>query len=129
MIYCSLDLKASMNNYRVVSNRNLKNINMAQLLVDAASIDWSSMYSLDDLDQEVEIFISIVNQLYDRHVPLIQKSTKARFNPWIKREQKSSLHKRDDAYLLWKRNKYSAISNHYLANQSAKFLIFRFISH
>jgi hypothetical protein len=52
MIYCSIMLRTP-RSVIVVSYRNNKGTNLGQLLADAASIDWSFMYALDDLDAEV----------------------------------------------------------------------------
>jgi hypothetical protein len=48
-----------------VSYRSIKGNNIQQLLADAASIDSSFMYALDDLDAEVEIFNFLIAATYE----------------------------------------------------------------
>jgi hypothetical protein len=86
-----------------------------QLLADAASIDWSFMYALDDLYAEFEIFNFLI-ALYECNVPSVERTIYPRHKPWIGQGQRLLMASRDRSYDILRKNKFSVIVHHYLSD-------------
>ena len=68
--------------------RDFKNCNPNNLLQEFNTLDWSdTVYNIDNLETASENLINTLEQLYDKHVPLVKRShrkAKYREKPWIK---------------------------------------------
>ena len=67
---------------RVMSCRNYKNYNSAQIDRDLKHAPWGQVYNALDLDMAYDKFDSIVTESVEEHAPLIQKKVRALHCPW-----------------------------------------------
>ncbi|KAM3960693.1 uncharacterized protein ACR2FA_005286 [Aphomia sociella] len=76
---------------------NYKGINLEQLRIDASKIDWTPILNCADVDGKVEILNKLLTELYDIHAPLKEVRVKHLPAPWLNRDIRNMMLKRDKA--------------------------------
>ena len=67
---------------RVISCRNYKHYNGAQVCNDLKDAPWGQVYNGSDLDTAYDNFESIVTGSVEKHAPMIQKKVRGLHCPW-----------------------------------------------
>jgi len=85
--------------------RDLKNCNIDELREDAQNANWEDLLALPCIDDKVKRFNEIVLALYDKHAPYKTRTACTRPKPWMTKEILKLINLRDEAYLLYSKNK------------------------
>lgn len=96
-----------------ISLRNFSLIDLDKLRSEAASIDWSALYTVDDIDTKVQTLTREVLELYDRHAPVHIVKLRRPPAPWINDEIRHAMRKRDKAYRRYRKNRCEECSAQY----------------
>lgn len=80
---------------------------MENLESDANNIDWSTLYTSDNTDEQVDYFNKTLNVLFEKHVPIKSISLKTKPQPSIDSNILNLIKLRDSMYSIWKTNKHS----------------------
>ncbi|KAJ4432609.1 hypothetical protein ANN_21232 [Periplaneta americana] len=98
---------------RVITYRDIKRIDDIELKEDAAQLPWHMIWTLRTVDEKVDLFNTLILQLYDKHAPLKTKRTRKTPAPWMTTEIRSLMSERDLAYRKYTRNKNDEYFNLY----------------
>ncbi|KAJ4449541.1 hypothetical protein ANN_00942 [Periplaneta americana] len=99
---------------RVITYRDIKRIDNIALKEDAAQLPWHMIWTLRTVDEKVDLFKTLILQLYDKHAPLkTTKRTRRNPAPWMTTEIRSLMSERDLAYRKYTRNKNDEYFNSY----------------
>lgn len=104
LLYAVFNVKTPRAKKKTVTFRNLKNIDVEKLLVDANNLPWENVYCVSNVDDKVALFNEYTMTLLDLHAPLRTVNIKEHDEPWMTRELKDSMKIRDK---LWKKQKAS----------------------
>ncbi|CAG9134240.1 unnamed protein product [Plutella xylostella] len=88
---------------RTILQRNFKRMDLQRLCEDANAIDWAQLNSIDDIDARVELFNSLLTDLFDKHAPLRPVRVKQLPAPWLTDNIKTLMSKRDHAKYCYKK--------------------------
>ena len=90
-----------------LSYRNYKTILLDDFKKDIqeSSLGDQNMWSSKDLDEAVELYNSILTDLMDKHCPLIEKTVKENYKPWVDEELRVLRRKRRAAERAWRQGK------------------------
>ena len=80
---------------RVIKCRNYVNYSSENMNIDIESIDWSSLYKLKNVNLAVKYFNSKIEEVFNRHAPVIVKKVKGRPCPWLNPDLKRCMNNRD----------------------------------
>ncbi|RVE45163.1 hypothetical protein evm_010186 [Chilo suppressalis] len=69
-------------------------IDQEQLLEDAANIDWSAIFATDSVDEQIELFNTLLVELYDVHAPVSPVKMKHLPAPWLTDEIRKVMSKK-----------------------------------
>ncbi|XP_045503582.1 uncharacterized protein LOC123700416 [Colias croceus] len=118
LIYISYNIRPPKHKPKISLRRNFAGVDVDRLCRDAQDIDWSIIYSQDNVDTMVELFSSLVTDLYDKHAPLRPVKLKHLPAPWLTDDLKSLLQQKSRAKTKLKlkcndanREKYTKIRN------------------
>jgi Reverse transcriptase (RNA-dependent DNA polymerase)/Endonuclease-reverse transcriptase len=82
--------------------RDYSRIDIDLLMRDVASVDWSPIYSMPDVDEQVAYFNDVIMRLFDGHVPVRRGRQRSNINPWFNSEIELAIVNRDLAYRSWR---------------------------
>ena len=88
--------------------RNFKNFDNVKFLYDLNLIDWESVYAAATVDLKLNIFNSILTELFDVHAPLRPIKLKHLPAPWLTQEIKTLMTRRNKAKGKYKRDSSEA---------------------
>lgn len=91
--------------YETFTYRDFKNLNYDTLHDNVRSIDWTAIYDLVSVDEQVDFLEGNIVQLYDISVPIRTKIFSGNSRPWFNSDIKALIISRDLAYERWKRFK------------------------
>lgn len=91
------------------SFRDFRNLNYSLLCENILQINWSNIYHMASVDEQLSFLESNILQLYDETVPLKTKNIKPKNNPWFNDTIQHAIKRRDLAYSRWKRFKTEAL--------------------
>lgn len=93
--------------------RDFKNIDYNSLQICFESIDWSQLYFIASVDEQVDFFQNNITSLFEKFVPLKRKVVKDSNRAWFHNGIKNLIDQRDNIYNRWKRYKTSDLYNEY----------------
>lgn len=104
-IFCSFrfDINAS-NNEKIIRYRSFHNIDLTDLQRNGGNSSWNQIYFTPDINTKILLFNTLLNNLYDHHVPLVTKIVKPRCCPWYSNGLKLQILERERFYRRYKRN-------------------------
>lgn len=105
LIYAVFDLRVPPSTKQKLTYRDYKNINMEQLRLDVEETPWEQVFSSSDIDKKVDKFNEFIIRLMDKHVPVKNVIVKHRPAPWMNREIRKMISKRNKARKKHSRNK------------------------
>lgn len=82
--------------------RDFKNIDYLNLHLDLMSIEWDTLYSMVDIDEQIHYLQHHINFLYNKYVPLRTKIISSDQTPWFDNQVKTLIDQRNRAYARWK---------------------------
>ncbi|CAK1602596.1 unnamed protein product [Parnassius mnemosyne] len=105
LIFLSYKLRPPKIKPKLVLRRNFGGMDIEQLCEDAYNIDWSVIERAPCIDDKVELFCSLLTQLYDVHAPMHYVRLKHLPAPWLSDDLKKLILQKNAALSKLKRNK------------------------
>ena len=94
--YCTRKIvKGLIKKHNTVKIRSLKNYNIRDFVNKLNDTDWSSVYSSISVDEAVENFVKIFQEILDLFAPVVSVRLKQRSEPWFNNEILSLIKERD----------------------------------
>ena len=93
----------------IIYTRDLQNLDGENFFLDLLSIDWDDNIDENNVNTSFENFLSEINKLLDRYMPLKKISNrefKRTYKPWITDGILNSINRKDELY-----NKYVKTKN------------------
>ena len=84
---------------RTIRKRSYKNFEETKFLCDLSEVDWTPVYSCQEVDLAEATFTRIFSSVLDIHAPWVQYQHRKGFKPWITKETKLLIKERDQ----WKK--------------------------
>ncbi|CAH2216062.1 jg21003, partial [Pararge aegeria aegeria] len=114
----SYKLRPPKNKPKILMRRNFGGMDVNRLCDDARKIDWSAVGSASCINLKVDIFCSLLTQLYNVHAPIKAVKIKHLPAPWLTDELKNRILKKNIAKSKFKinnsdenRRKYHEVRN------------------
>lgn len=104
LIYVSYKIRPPKAKPTIVMRRSFKNFNNEKFLQDLHNIDWDAIYCASTVDDKVNLFNSMLTELFDVHAPLRPMKLKHLPAPWLTKEIKIAMAKRNSAKAKFKLN-------------------------
>lgn len=104
-IYAVYDLSVPPSVKQKLTFRDFKNINIEQLRIDVEEAPWEQVVLSSDIDTKVGKFNELIAKLMDKHVPVKNIIVKHRPTPWMNREIRRLISKRNKARKRHSKNK------------------------
>lgn len=98
---------------QLVRYRDFRNIEYVRLEEEFLRIDWSVLYNLISVDDQLSFLQHNLNYLYDLVVPLRTKNVNRHNKPWFTQDIKQVINRRDSSYARWKRFKTAELHEEY----------------
>ena len=83
---------------RTIRKRSYREFIPEDFVTDLAVVNWSDVYSCNDVDQAVDIFTRKFRQVLNNHAPWIIFQQRKNFCPWITDETKELMQQREMWY-------------------------------
>ena len=87
----------------VTQFRDFKSVYYTALFADCCDVDWSPIFRMPNVNDQVLYLHQNIQSLFESHVPLKTKIIRPSEKPWFTQNIKTLIHKRDMAYKKWKR--------------------------
>lgn len=105
LIFCSLDFDFQKNEEsKIITYRDFKSINMNLLLHDLQSANYSACWYEPTVDGKLFVLMSILQDLYNRHVPICSFVIRNASCPWFTATIHRSIRQRNKHHSAWKKN-------------------------
>lgn len=88
-----------------ISYRDFNNLNYSLLESSFSEVDWSLIFNMTSVDDQLLFLQNNIVSLYSATVPLKTRIISAQSRPWFTEVVKSAIRERDLAYSRWKRFK------------------------
>lgn len=98
LIFLSYSLRIPRSQPKIITYRDLKHINNAALMTDAAMSPWHEIEYLQTVDEKVAMFNNLLTNLYDKHAPVITRRATRPPSPWLDQAILTLMAQRDKAY-------------------------------
>ena len=89
---------------KAVEFRTTKNLDVNSFVKDLEEIPWDSAYAYDNIDDIWHHWVTLFNQILDKHVPLVQRKIANRQIPWITAQIRKEIRKRNQLHKKFRRN-------------------------
>jgi hypothetical protein len=93
--------------------RDYSCIDAAALRQDVESLDWTPIYSTENVDDQVGFFGAAVSDLFSKHVPLKRGRRRSSINPWFNVHIQKAIIDRNIVYRTWRIERTDEIHNVY----------------
>jgi hypothetical protein len=124
LIFATFDLSVPRNSKQTKTFRNFSKINADNLLLDVDNAPWAEVYNEQNMDCKLEKFNSILNSLMDKHAPVQTMTFKQDSAPWMNKDIRSLLTKRNRLRKKFNRTKCTiALQNFRTVRNRVKQLI------
>jgi len=80
---------------KYVTSRNYSRYNQNELKTDLKNTDFSTVINSKNVNEAVERFTKIMNDIFNRHAPLVKKRVKGKPTPWLDITLKRHMDRRD----------------------------------
>ena len=104
LIYLSYKIRPPKLRPTVVMRRSFKNFKNDLFLKELNSIDWNSIFNVGTIDEKLELFNSLLTELFDKHAPFRPIKLKHLPAPWLTQEIRALMLKRNRAKCKYKLN-------------------------
>ena len=104
LVYLSYKIRPPKLKPTVVMRRCFNNIDNEKFMNDLASIDWDCIFCAGNINDKLNIFNSILTELFDIHAPLRPVKIKHLPAPWLTPDIKLLMSKRNTAKSKYKKN-------------------------
>ena len=102
----------------LITHRTFKNFSEASFAADLSCVPWSVIDIFDDPDDKVEIFNLMFTNVLDDHAPVKTTTVKKNPSPWITRNIKKEMDRRNRLFRFYRRNPSSASWNIFKAQRN-----------
>ena len=101
-----------------ISYRNFKNLNHNEFVADLDNAPWSLLNMFDDVNEKLDTWEWIFNNVINRHTPIVKKRVKHKpLLPWMNNDILQLMHRRDQFKARAKSNILASIMYKRLLNQ------------
>ncbi|CAH2207724.1 jg6934, partial [Pararge aegeria aegeria] len=104
LIFLCYTIRPPKSKSRIILQRNFGGIDKSRLCEDASRLDWTAVTDVDSIDQKVEVFNTLITQLYDTHAPVRPIKVKHLPAPWLSDDLKVSINRKNAAKYKYKVN-------------------------
>ncbi|CAH2092304.1 unnamed protein product [Euphydryas editha] len=118
LVYLSYRMRPPKAKPTITMRRSFKNFDNDSFLEDLNNIDWGTIQSAPNMDDKLNVFNSLLTELFDKHAPLRPVKLKHLPAPWLTQDIKSLMLKRNAAKSKFKlipsennHNKYKKLRN------------------
>ena len=105
-IFTDFKIKSTKPPSEDIYKRKFSNDNIELFIENLNNLDWSDLYSLTDVDNAFNEFMSIITTLYDQCLPLTKINSRNRKrnakSPWITPSLLRSINRKQNLYLKYK---------------------------
>ncbi|CAH2095156.1 unnamed protein product [Euphydryas editha] len=108
LIYLSYKLRPPKAKSRTILQRSFGRMDLDCLRKDAQAIEWFTVTEPDSIDDKINIFNSLITQLYDSHAPLKIVKIKHLSAPWLSEDLKKLIAKKHRAKSNFRANSSDA---------------------
>jgi len=91
----TLRAKTLSNKPKLINTRSFKNFNSAKFCEDLSNADWSTVINVDDIDIACDSFSKIINNISDKHAPVVSHRVSEKTSPWVTEELRKGIRERD----------------------------------
>lgn len=105
LIYAVYSLSTPTFHPRMITYRDFKNFNTDAFLEQAHSLPWHEIIMIPTIDEKVDLFNTMLLDLYDRHAPLRTTRATRPPTPWMTNDIIRMMRKRTKARRTWVRSK------------------------
>lgn len=112
LIFTTYDFNLNYFN-RTCTYRDFKHINYQLLDQYFSNINWSTVYYMPSVNDQLYFFENNISNLYDMFVPVKTKLLKQNTRPWFSLSISNLIKRRDLAYSRWKRFKIPLLHDEY----------------
>ena len=102
LLYLSYKIRPPKVKPTIVMRRSFKNFKNDNFMSDLKLIDWDAVLNADTIDDKVNIFNSILIDLFDKHAPLRPIKLKHLPAPWLTTDIRTAMAKRNRAKSKYK---------------------------
>ena len=108
MIGCIRKLNCKKYKSRTITVRNYKQYDPVKLRNDVKNVHWDELYKCKDAEAASKVFTNLLKSVFDTHAPFTSKIVKGKPAPWLKKDLKTLMDKRDQALRKARKSKLSA---------------------
>lgn len=103
LLFCAIDVNLNRDETsRTITYRDYNSINYTSLFVEMSSLNLTDCWYQTTVDGKLDILLSTLQELYNRHVPIRSFSVKTRSCPWYNAAVKNAIRERNRRYDNWK---------------------------
>ena len=95
MIFAVKKCKPIKGNHKTIVYRNYKNFDENLFLNDLNNVPWNCIDSLTDVNEALDLWYNMFNDVVDKHIPKRSKRIKAGKTPWLNNDIKQQMTRRD----------------------------------
>ena len=104
--YRSTELNNNAQKHKYNTFRPMKNIDIDSLQSDLTSVQWSTLLSAtSDINEMLQIFYDNLLAIWNKHAPITTRRIQRNHTPWMSNIVLNLIHKRDNAYNTFLRNR------------------------
>lgn len=105
LLFCTVNINFNrIDASNVVTYRDYNSIDYLSLYSELSLVDWTDCWIDPSVDGKLDIFLSQINNVFERHVPLRSFRVKNNSCPWYTQVVEQSFRHRNRLYNYWKRN-------------------------
>ncbi|XP_026325733.1 uncharacterized protein LOC113234594, partial [Hyposmocoma kahamanoa] len=102
LVYLSYRVRVPKAKPKILLQRNFGAMDLDRLREDASRVDWSVVDSVGSVDEQVELFTSLLTHLYDVHAPVRPVRIRHLPAPWLSNDLRSYMEKKNRAKTRYK---------------------------
>lgn len=113
LVHLSYSLKPPKFQQKILTYRNFKNLNMETLKTSASNMPWMDVQYLNNIEEKVNLFNSMLTVLYNEHAPLVTRRVSHPPAPWLNEQIKHLMKTRDKIYNKFRKSRTAALHEKY----------------
>lgn len=105
LLFLSYSLKVFKFQPKIITYRDMKNVNLNDLRADVGTLPWYQIFELRSVDDKVNLLNSLILEAYDKHAPLVSRRVTHPPAPWLDDNIRNLMRRRDCAYRKYRQLK------------------------
>lgn len=104
LLFCTFNINLCRNNNtRLITYRDYNSIDFPSLFSEVSDLTWNDCWYQPSVDGKLDVFLTTLRGVYDRHVPERSFYVKNSSCPWYTSAVKESIRNRNLCYNIWKK--------------------------